>query len=1270
MKKNKFIKLLILFFVVMFCTSFNASAEKFTGHMKLGEWVPVYVVKNKDYLQGRIILRSEDNAFLYCLQPFIMFDPDKAGEYEVTQQDYASVLNLTADQWRDISLIAYFGYGYGNHTESKWYMITQVMIWRIIEPNASIYFTNSLNGTRNDNLFVSEINEINGLVDDFKTIPNLGSKSVALNIGESTTLTDSAGVLHNYEIKSKSNVEARIDGDSLVVTSTGVGNGNVTLIRKLDSLSVPPIVYFKDNLQNVMSRGDADPINLSINFSVTGGGVSVHKIDEKGNGLTGVKIIVENSKREKVCTITTVNGSGSCEDLPFDTYTLYEESTIEGYVKSDEFYTATLDANHTSAVVEMVNERIKGYIDLYKYDKENNSATPQGDAVLKGAVYGIYDWNNKRVGELVTDSNGYARSEPLEYSGDNYYTVREEKPSVGYQLDTNEYKVKIKEHNVTINVTSKEQVYKFDFHLLKVRTDGTTGVIEAEPNATFDVILKSSNKKYGTITTDDRGITPKITLPFGVYKVCQTKGYNGSQMAPCFEINISDKDVERIVNNGPISARLKVIKVDKDTHQIIARKNLRFKIFDVTRNRYVCQTVAYPSKETFCEFKTDGTGSLITPFPLDAGVYRLEEVDQPLDGYLWNSVSKEFTIDSNTDFTSDDELGVVFEVRFENTQVKGRVVVNKFGEKPVIENNRFTYVEVPLKNTTFKIIADEDIMIGGRLYYSKGDFVGRIDLKDTNELGDLPLGKYLLIEEKTDENHILSTDPIPFELKYKDQYTPEVVVEINVKNYYKKGDFDFTKVDLVDGKPVPDTDIKIYTENDELVFDGTTDGNGHILIKDLPVNVKLYLVETKANEKYRLSDEKIYFMIKENGEVVKGVMTNEKITSIIKLVKLDDHGHPVKGAVYELYNSAGELMGTYETDRKGRIEVELPYDDYYWKEVKTLKHLVLNTDLIPFKVRVDGEVIKLKTIRSKVKLYKTDDKGVPQKGIKYNLYDKWDNLLGTYETNDKGYIEVELEYGKYYWKEIETLENLVLNTEEIPFTVDTDGEVIELSAVNDIIRSKVKLYKTDDKGIPQKGIKYNLFDKDNNLLGTYETDENGYIEVELEYGEYYWLEVETLENLVLNTEKIPFVVDTDGEVIEFSAVNDIIRSKVKLHKTDESGNPLVGVKFELYDINDNFLGSYTTDDNGDIELELEYGYYYWKEVETLEHYELNPEKQYFEITENGKVIEFTMVNIRVPDTQTKNNHIVEILGGIAILFGIGGIVYEYTKEKYRTRKQK
>ena len=1058
--KNKYLILILL--LVMFITSFlNVRAETFQGKMTLGSWIPVYLVKsdengkNGGYLQGRFILRQDDGAFLYCLQPFIEFDPSKANQYEVIKEEYARVLSLSEDDWNRISLLAYYGYGYGSHTESKWYMITQVMIWKTVEPNATFYYTNSLNGTRNDNLFVSETQEIENLVQQHGKKPSFNGNSINLNIGESTTLTDSNNILEKYNVaEHSSNIDVRKEGNNLTITAFNVGNAIIKLVNECDDLTIPPVVYVKDTLQNVFSKGKYDPVVSSININISGGSVGVRKVDEKGNGLTGVKIIVENSKRERVCTITTNNGNGSCDGLPFDTYTLYEESTIEGYVKSTRLYSVTLDANHTNEVVEMVNERIKGYVDLYKFDLDNNSATPQGDATLEGAIYGIYDWNNKRVGELITNARGYARSIPLEYSGGNYYTIREEKPSKGYQLDPTEYKVKITEHNATVKITSKEPVYKFDFHLLKVRTDGTTGIIESEPNATFDIILKSSNQKYGTITTDDRGITPNITLPFGVYKVCQTKGYSGSQMAPCFEINISDKDVERIVNNGPISARLKVIKIDKDTQEIIARKNLRFKIFDVTRSKYVCQTVAYPSKETFCEFKTDDTGTLVTPFPLDAGTYRLEEVDQAMDGYLWNSVSKEFTIDSNSDFTSDDELGVIFEVKFENTQVKGKVVVIKVGEQPVIKDNRFTYVEVPLKNTTFKIIADEDIIIGGRLYYSKGDFVGRLDLKDTNELGDLPLGKYLLIEEKTDENHVLLKDPIPFELKYKDQYTPEVVVEIKVKNYYKKGDFDFTKVDLVDGTPVPDTDIKIYTENDELVFAGTTDGNGHILIKGLPVNVRLYLVETKANEKYKLSDERIYFMIKEDGEVVKGVMTNEKITSIVKLLKVDDHEQPVQGVKYELYNSNDELIGTYETDENGEIEVKLPYDDYYWKEVETLENLVLNTDLVAFKVRVDGEVIELKlvndTISSLVKLHKVDQNGNPVAGVKYELYDIDDNFLGSYTTDENGDIIKELEYGRYYWKEVEAPEHYVLNPEKQYFEVTKDDEVIEITMVNEL----------------------------------------------------------------------------------------------------------------------------------------------------------------------------------------------------------------------------
>ena len=78
-------------------------------------------------------------------------------------------------------------------------------------------------------------------------------------------------------------------------------------------------------------------------------------------------------------------------------------------------------------------------------------------------------------------------------------------------------------------------------------------------------------------------------------------------------------------------------------------------------------------------------------------------------------------------------------------------------------------------------------------------------------MDNLPLGKYILTEKSTDENHILLDEPIEFELVYQDQYTEKVVKEFEIKNYYKKGTLEFTKTDLVDGTPIPNVEIKIFT---------------------------------------------------------------------------------------------------------------------------------------------------------------------------------------------------------------------------------------------------------------------------------------------------------------------------------------------------------------------------------------------------------------------------------------------------------------------------
>ena len=136
--------------------------------------------------------------------------------------------------------------------------------------------------------------------------------------------------------------------------------------------------------------------------------------------------------------------------------------------------------------------------------------------------------------------------------------------------------------------------------------------------------------------------------------------------------------VKKVLSNASIKAKLKVVKIDSETKEVIKRSNIKFKIFDVTNNKYVCQTVTYPISITYCEFETNEDGEFTTPHPLKTGTYRLEEIDQVIDGYLWNSVSHEFIIDEDSNLRTDSEFGIIFDTFFENKQVKGEIKIIKF----------------------------------------------------------------------------------------------------------------------------------------------------------------------------------------------------------------------------------------------------------------------------------------------------------------------------------------------------------------------------------------------------------------------------------------------------------------------------------------------------------------------------------------------------------------------------------------------------------------
>lgn len=310
-----------------------------------------------------------------------------------------------------------------------------------------------------------------------------------------------------------------------------------------------------------------------------------------------------------------------------------------------------------------------------------------------------------------------------------------------------------------------------------------------------------------------------------------------------------------------------------------------------------------------------------------------------------------------------------------------------------------------------------------------------------------------------------------------------------------------------------------------------------------------------------------------------------------------------------------------------------------------------------------------KKITSTLKITKLDEDEKLLVGVKFGIYDLEDNLIKEVITNEEGLIEIELEYGKYYFKEIATLDEYVVSDKKVYFEVKDEGAIIEEKVINEFVEGTLEFTKTDlitGEVIPNTLIE--VYTEKDELVFSGKTDENGKVVIEeLRYGKYYVLEKEAPEGYILNEEKIYFEIKENGEVVKSEMTNTKIKSKINIHKVDSENNSLAGVVIGIYDLNDNLIGEYTTNEEGIIEVELEYGSYYYKEIFTLENYILNNEKNYFNVENDGEIIYSVLVNemeeVEVPNTNLNKNYTKYIVSTVIGLVGVGIIIYEKKKRK-------
>ena len=983
--------------------------------------------------------------------------------------------------------------------------------------------------------------------------------------------------------------------------------------------------YEVPKAQNVtLTSGDVDlTVNVKFNNQLKTGSIKINKQSEDNQNGDREFTITGNGKTYTVKTGD--DGIAILSDIPvYDsnnekiTYTISEKNVPVRYVvPADQTATLMADATTTKTFKNILK---KFTVEVTKQDSE--TASEQGDGTLAGAVYGLYK-DGELVDTYTTDENGYFKTK--EYVCGNY-TVQEISPSAGYLLDTTVHSVGTEPEKYTIesnpiSMTVTEDVVKGNIAIIKHSDDGSTQIETPEVGAEFEVYLKSSGSYANAVETerdyltcDENGFAQTKDMPYGIYTVHQTKGWEGTEFMADFDVKISaDGQTYRyLINNAEFKSYIKVVKVDSETGKTIPYEGAGFEIYD-SNGQKISMTFAYPTPTTIDTFYTNSEGYLITPEVLPYGEYSLVEVQAPV-GYVLDSTPVSFTV--SADNAEEENALTVIKVRKENTAQKGKISVRKTGDiftsvatassaytnengEMIVNPTTYTpvFADGDLSDAVFQVIAVEDIVtLDGTTRAYAGDVVSEITTDENGyaETEPLYLGKYEVRETKAPYGYVLNNKPKDVELTYAGQeFEVRDTVNTAFENEYQSVRISLSKV----------------MENDELFG---------IYGKDYYTSIRF------------------------------GLFAAEDITAA------DGTVIPADGLLSEV--SLAENM-------TAKFDVQIPFGRYYVQEIATDEHYVLSGEkyLVNFEymgqdiqtVDIDcGQFVNLLK-RGRIEGHKVDDKSEPLENAVFGLFTadcvkfSRDTAIMTAASDENGCFEfTDVPFGKYIVREIESPRGYILSDKEYAVSIAEDGKLIEITAENKPVT--VEISKRDIYGNELVGAEMVLENADGEIVDRWTSDGTNHVVSKLGAGEYVLKEIAAPDGYIIATD-IKFSVDIYGNVtvenVDSTAVSDngyplIVMvddtTKVRISKRDiTTGEELPGATLQIIDEDGNVVEEWvSTDEAHFIEGKLIAGKEYTlRETIAPDGYEIANEIK-FTVNADGSVTEVVMYDELTPKTTT------------------------------------
>lgn len=786
-----------------------------------------------------------------------------------------------------------------------------------------------------------------------------------------------------------------------------------------------PAGWIKDNQTYTVTVPAGDEAGFTLKNQAKPG-LTIIKYDEQTHELLADVTFEVFKDTERLGEYSTNEfGEINLVNLQPGTYLVREKSAAAGYVLDSTPQEIELKAGDGIKELVFFN-LVKPGIHITKVDGAD--MTPLPNTKFRVSLVG-----GTFSGEYTTNGDGEIDLSGLEPGS---YTVEEITAANGYLPDDGLRVIQIKAgENARFIFTNSS---KPTLNVIKLSAGGSrlAGV-------TFRIAKIEDGSHYLDRTTDARGEINICDLEPGVYSVKETATTSDHMIDPHeYHVELFPGKSSTIVIENQKRPNLIVYKNDADTGEPIANtvfqvrsadghsvdeirtdKNGRAELRNLLPGIYEITEKSVPSP-----YLLDAPSQLVTLYPnRDHTVYfenhkkpslTIKKVDSVTGDALQGAKFQVTYASNNTDSGEINDLGIFYtneNGQFQLTGLRdGWYKVTEL-EPPTGYVIKEATQEVYIRSGTSKTLTFTNTPIGGLVITKSdessgkrlsgvqfevrkmnGEIIGTYttDRNGVIQLPQLSSGWYTVTELKTAAGYQLDTTPQQVEVK--DGQTATLA-----PTNRKASNILLHKVDADTGKGIYGATFLLYDSNHNPIGQYTTDQNGYIYMDEGLTDGRYYLREIQAADGYIL-DTQLKTIYVQYGATSEIIWENTAVRGQIQIIKrsADDNsinglpaGTLLEGAVFEVYDKAGNKVDTIRTDRNGRaVSKLLPLSRYTIREVSAPSYYAVNPTVMTACLEYEGQIVTFEVLDSSVatgvSITKTGPKEVmPGQPIRYTLKD-------------------------------------------------------------------------------------------------------------------------------------------------------------------------------------------------------------------------------------------------------------------------------------------